>query len=281
MTPRSGGAPMDTLTRLLAHKPKRQPIRLKYGGDPLNFGDLWLPDAEGPHPVAVVVHGGFWFNAFNLDLMNPLSNAFADAGIAAWNIEYRRIGDNGGAWPGTLLDNALATEYVAVIASQYNLDLNRVITIGHSAGGHLALWIAARGKIPKGATLYTGKPLRLRAAISLAGVVDLRRGYEMKLGGGAVETLLRIGGSRDEMIARFATASPAELLPLGVKQVLIHGTADDRVPYELSAAYQTAAAARGDDARLVSLQGAGHFEVIDPGSNEWAAILEAVKGAIA
>ena len=259
----------------------RQPIRLKYGGDALNFGDLWLPDNPGPHPLAIVVHGGFWFNAYDLGLMTPMSNAFADAGIAAWNIEYRRIGDAGGAWPGTFLDNALATEYGAIIASEYNLDLNRVITVGHSAGGHLALWIAARGKIPKDDPLYTGKPLKLRAAISLAGVVDLRRGSAMRLGGGAVEMLLRIGGSSAEAIARFATASPAELLPLGVKQVLIHGTADDRVPYEMSAAYQTAAVARGDDARLVTLHGAGHFEVIDPGSKEWAVIIEAVRDALA
>lgn len=270
---------MDTLNRLLSNKPKRQPIRLQYGGDALNYGDLWLPNNPGPHPVAIVVHGGFWFNSYDLGLMTPMSNAFADAGIAAWNIEYRRIGDAGGAWPGTLLDNALATEYVSVIATEYNLDLKRVISIGHSAGGHLAFWIAARGKIPEGDILFTGKPLKLRAAISLAGVVDLRRGYEMKLGGGAVEKL--IGGSDAAAIARFATASPAELLPLGVKQILIHGTADDRVPYEMSAAYQTAAVARGDDARLVTLHGAGHFEVIDPGSKEWGVIMEAVKDALA
>ena len=104
---------MDTLTRLLSIKPNRQPIRLKYGSDPLCFGDLWIPSNPGPHPVAIVVHGGFWFNAYDLNLMNHMSNAFADAGIAAWNIEYRRIGDAGGAWPGTFLDNALATEYVA------------------------------------------------------------------------------------------------------------------------------------------------------------------------
>jgi acetyl esterase/lipase len=255
-----------------------QPLRLSYGSDRLQFGDLWLPNGGGPDPVAVVVHGGFWFNAYDLELMTPMSNALAEAGIAAWNIEYRRIGDVGGGYPGTFLDNALATEYVAVIASQYNLDLNRVITIGHSAGGHLALWIAARGKIPESDILYTGKPLQLRAAFSLAGVADLRRGWEMKLGGGAVEQL--IGGSSEEFIARLATASPAEMLPLGVKQILIHGTKDDRVPYQISAAYQTAAVARGDDARLVTLHDAGHFEVIDPSSREWKIILEAVEDAI-
>jgi acetyl esterase/lipase len=254
------------------------PLRLNYGPSPLSFGDLWLPAGPGPHPVAIVVHGGFWFNAYTLELMTPVSNALAETGIAAWNIEYRRIGDAGGGWPGTLLDNALASEYVAVMAAEYNLDLNRVITMGHSAGGHLALWIAARSRIPDREILFTGKPLHLCAAISLAGVVDLRRGLEMKLGDGAVEKL--IGGSKLEMTSRIASASPAELLPLGVKQILIHGTKDDRVPYQISAAYQTTAVARGDDARLVTLHDAGHFEVIDPRSHEWKLIIEAVRDAI-
>jgi acetyl esterase/lipase len=271
--------PMDILSRLRSNKPQRRAIRASYGGDRLDFGDLWLPDRLGPHPVAIVVHGGFWFNTYDLELMTPMSNAFADAGIAAWNIEYRRIGDYGGGWPGTLLDNALATEYVSILASEHNLDLKRVITIGHSAGGHLALWLAARGKIPSGDMLFTGKPLPLRAAISLAGVADLRRGWEMGLGGGAVERL--IGGSHEEMVARFATASPAELLPLGVKQILMHGTADDRVPYEMSQGYQALAAASGDDASLITLPTAGHFEVIDPTSSEFAIVLQAVKRALA
>lgn len=270
---------MDVLSRLLSNKPKRRPIRVSYGSDRLQFGDLWLPDRPGPHPVAIVVHGGFWFNAYDLELMTPMSNAFAEAGIAAWNIEYRRIGDYGGGWPGTLLDTALAAEYVSILASEHDLDLRRVVTIGHSAGGHLALWFASRGKIPAGDTLFTGKPLPLRAAISLAGVSDLRRGWEMGLGGGAVEKL--IGGTRDEMLARFATSSPAELLPLGVKQILIHGTADDRVPYEISQSYQSLAASRGDDATLITLPDAGHFGVIDPTSKEFAIVLESVIRTLA
>ncbi len=269
---------MDVLSKLLSNKPQRRPIRSSYGSDRLQFGDLWLPDRTGPHPIAIVVHGGFWFNAYDLELMTPMSNAFAEAGIAAWNIEYRRIGDYGGGYPGTLLDTALATEYVSIHASKHNLDLKRVVTIGHSAGGHLALWLAARGKIPAGDTLYTGKPLPLRAAISLAGVADLRRGWEMGLGGGAVEKL--IGGKRDEMLARFATASPAELLPLGIKQILIHGTADDRVPYEISQAYQSLATSRGDDVTLVTLPDAGHFEVIDPTSREFATVLDELTRAL-
>lgn len=269
---------MDTLSRTLSNKPQRRPVRSPYGSDRLQFGDLWLPDRAGPHPVAIVVHGGFWFNAYDLDLMTPMSNAFADAGIAAWNIEYRRIGDAGGGWPGTFLDNALATDHLRTLTSTHNLDINRVITIGHSAGGHLALWLAARSKIPASDVLYTPPVLKLRAAISLAGVADLRRGWEMGLGSGAVEKLM--GGSRGELLARFATASPAELLPLGVKQILIHGTDDDRVPYEISQAYQALAVSRGDDTSLVTLANAGHFEVIDPASREFTTVMDAVQSAL-
>ena len=269
---------MDTLSRLLSSKPLSKPIRSTYGSNRFQFGDLWLPDRAGAHPVAIVVHGGFWFNSYDLELMTPISKAFANAGIAAWNIEYRRIGDPGGGWPGTFLDNALATDHLKSLASTHNLDLNRVITIGHSAGGHLALWLAARGKIPPSDALYTPPLFKLRAAISLAGVADLRRGWEMRLGGGAVEKL--IGGSRDEMLERFAGASPADLLPLGVKQILIHGTADDRVPFEISQSYQKLALLRGDDATLVTLPDAGHFMVIDPESKEWIIIQEWVLKVI-
>ena len=255
------------------------PLRLSYGSAPQQFGDLWLPQRGDAHPVAIIIHGGFWFNAYDLELMTPVSRALADAGIAAWNIEYRRIGDAGGAYPGTFLDNALAADFLQTLAQTYSLDLNRVITLGHSAGGHLALWLAARDKIPAGDTLYAPSTFKLRAAISSAGVADLRRGLEMKLGGGAIEKLL--DGSREEKIARLVSASPAELLPFGVKQILIHGTKDDRVPYQISAAYQTQAIARGDDARLVTLHSAGHFEAIDPRSREWQVIMEAVKDAIA
>lgn len=253
-------------------------MRIPYDTLPLQFGDVHLPDGIGPHPVAVIVHGGFWFNAYDLELMTPMSHAFAQAGIAAWNIEYRRIGDVGGGFPGTFQDVARATDHLRTLAATHALDLNRIITIGHSAGGHLALWIAARGKIPAGDMLHASAPLKIRAAISLAGVNDLKRGAQMKLGGGAVDKL--IGGSPDEFPARYATASPAEMLPLDVKQILIHGTADDRVPYEISQSYQEMAIARGDDATLVTLPRAGHFEVIDPRSREWARVMDSVRKVV-
>src|SRR5579872_5792979 len=122
----------------------RADARLRYGPDPLHFGDLRLPGGTGPHPVVVMVHGGFWRARFNLEYAGHLCAALAALGIATWNVEYRRLGDTGGGWPGTLLDVAAAADHLRTLAAPYHLDLSRVVAMGHSAGGHLALWLAAR-----------------------------------------------------------------------------------------------------------------------------------------
>ncbi len=265
---------LSSFARLFSGSGSHPPVRSSYGADPLQFGELRLPAGDGATPVAIVVHGGFWLNAYDLSLMTPMCAALAAAGIATWNVEYRRIGDPGGGWPGTLQDVALAADYLRDLALGYNLDLNHVITIGHSAGGHLALWLAARGRIPASDPLYSPNPLPIRGAIPLAAVTDLKRGWEMQLGGGVVSKFM--GGTPDEFPERYASASPAEMLPLGVPQILIHGARDDVVPLKISEEYQTAAAARGDNATRVALPEAGHFEVIDPESPEWSSVMGAV-----
>src|SRR5262245_51125921 len=125
-------------------------VRIAYGGDPLQFGDLRLPSGPGPYPVAVVIHGGCWFNLFGLEQMDAMSDTLTAAGVATWNIAYRRIGDPGGGFPNTLTDVGRAVDTVRELAPTYHLDLGRVITVGHSAGGHLALWVAARHRLPAG-----------------------------------------------------------------------------------------------------------------------------------
>ncbi len=261
----------------------RQPptaTRIPYGPGEFQFGDLRLPDkskTQNPKskiPVVVVVHGGFWREAYDLEHIGPACAALTAQGVATWSIEYRRIGNEGGGWPGTFLDVAAALDYLRELAPKYNLDLERVVVIGHSAGGHLALWLAGRARIPEGDPLYTPSPLPVKGAVSLAGVADLRRGWELKLSSNVVEEFL--GGAPDDVPGRYATGSPRELLPLGVPQVLIHGTDDGNVPYEISSAYHQAAIAAGDNARLVTLEGAGLFEVIDPQSAEWKKVVEAV-----
>lgn len=266
-------------TRIFSTDPPPADARISYGPHPLNFGDLRQPEGGGPHPVAVVIHGGFWRAKYTLEHIGHLCAALTDSGVATWNIEYRRIGDEGGAWPNTFLDVGAATDHLRQIAPQYNLDLSRVVVVGHSAGGHLVAWVAARHLIPEGDALYMPSPLPVRAAIPLAGVVDLRMCRQMKLSNNVVEELM--GGAPNDVPERYATASPAELLPLGVKQVLIHGTDDQIVPFQMSKSYQARAASLGDDATLISMKGTGHFEVIDPQSAAWptvrAAILQVLR----
>jgi acetyl esterase/lipase len=236
-------------------------MRLRYGDDTLQFGDLRVPSGPGPHPVAIVIHGGFWRAAYSVDHIGHLAAALTKAGVATWAIEYRRIGNPGGGWPGTLDDVALGADHLKALATQHNLDLRHVVAIGHSAGGQLALWLGGR----------SGDAIPLRGVVSLAGVADLRRGYELGLGGGVVRELL--GGSPEEVADRYKAASPIERLPLAVPQRLIHGTEDDIVPIEISERYVKAA---GAQARLIKLEGADHFAPIDPRSKEWRVVEETV-----
>jgi acetyl esterase/lipase len=233
---------------------------IPYGNDPLQFGEIRLPDVQGPHPVAIVIHGGFWRAKYDLQYIRPVCEALTQHGVATWNLEYRRLNNPGGGWPGTLEDVAAGADHLTSIASRFDLDLNRVISIGHSAGGHLAFWLAARKK-------------RLAAAISLAGVVDLRRAWELQLSNTVVADFL--GGSPEEVPDRYAFASPIEQLPFGIPQQLFHGTADPSVPLEISERYVQTAQLRGDDARLIVLEGASHFDVVDPRKKEFALVRDA------
>ena len=258
-----------------------KPSRLAYGPAPLQFGDLYVPIEPGLYPIVILIHGGYWRARYGLDLMNSLAEDLAKRGYAAWNIEYRRVGNPGGGWPGTFLDVALATDFLRKLAPSYTLDLQRVVPIGHSAGGHLALWLAARPRIPlfvnnsplagsqqPGDNEETATPLMLAGAISLAGVVDLEMAWRLHLSNGAVVGLL--GGSFTDVPERYTAASPAAMLPLGVPQVLIHGTNDDSVPLQVSQAYINAARAVNDPVTYIELEGVDHFDMIDPHSHAWA-----------
>lgn len=249
--------------------------RIAYGPDPLQFGDLRIPPGSCSHPVAVVIHGGCWANVFGLELMDDLSRDLTQAGIATWNIEYRRVGDPGGGYPNTLTDVGRAVDEVRALAATYNLDLDRVITVGHSAGGHLGVWAAARGRLPPGSPLYSEDPLPLSGAVSLAGILNLAEYMNINDCGGFVDDLL--GGTPEDVPERYAEASPSELLPIRVRQVLIQGTADVIVPLELAQHYRSAARHAGD--RRVSLKeirNADHFDVIDPTSRKWPQVKEPI-----
>jgi dipeptidyl aminopeptidase/acylaminoacyl peptidase len=190
--------------------------------------------------------------------MRPLALDLVGRGFAAWNVDYRASGDGGGAWPRTFEDVAAAVDLLADVAADHPVDLDRVVTIGHSAGGTLALWAAARSTV--------------RVAVSLAGVCDLVAGHAAGLGSGAVEALM--GGPPADDRPAYALASPMGRLPIGVRQLVVHGSADDIVPLSQSTSYAAAAAASGDPVELLVVDGADHFDVIDPTHRAWMQVVD-------
>ncbi|MEO5509358.1 MAG: alpha/beta fold hydrolase [Longimicrobiales bacterium] len=251
-------------------------VHISYGTGPLQFGELRLPKGRGPFPVAVVIHGGCWLKQYNLRHAAREAATLTASGIATWTIEYRGADDEGGGWPGTFEDVAHATDHVTRLANHYRLDLKRVVLVGHSAGGQLALWLASRTQHSAAAPNPSLTPLSVRGVVSLAGITDLRT-FGARSGGcsGAVATLL--GGNAAEQSARYDAVSPVALLPLGIPVRLVHGDADTSVPFEQSEDYVARAQAAGDDASARILAGAGHFDLIAPVSAAWPAVERAVR----
>jgi acetyl esterase/lipase len=260
---------------------KAADTRIPYGQDERQFGELRLPKGSGPFPLAVVIHGGCWISRFaTLQSTAALADALRDAGIATWNIEYRRADHPGGGWPGTFTDVADGTDIVRQIAKQHPIDVSRVVTVGHSAGAHLALWSAGRKRLPKGSPLYREDPLPLRAAIALGGPGDLQEFYGRAkniCGSNVIEQLM--GGSPETVPDRYAQGSPVQLLPAGVPQVLIVGEGDGVMPEAARRAYASAARRAGDSVEVVEVPG-GHFEVIAPTSEAWPAVRDKVLSIV-
>ncbi|WP_308259302.1 alpha/beta hydrolase [Pseudonocardia sp. H11422] len=252
------------------------PVRLTYGDHPSQFGELMLPPGGGPvRGVVVIVHGGFWRRTYGLELGRPLATDLAGTGLAVWNIEYRRVG-GGGGWPATFDDVAAAVDLLAGEGQQATagLDLDRVVALGHSAGGHLGAWLAVRPGLPAGAP-GAGPRVRLRGVVSQAGVLDLVDAAERGVGAGAVEDLL--GGSPSAVPDRYALGSPAARVPMGVPVVCVHGTEDRNVPLRQSERFVAAARVAGDLAELVELPGTDHFAVIKPDTGAWTACRDVVE----
>ena len=226
--------------------PAAADARIAYGPGPQQFGDLRVPAGEGPLPLVLVLHGGYWQATYNLIHTGHMCEALRDAGLASWNIEYRRVGDPGGEWPAAAEDLELALAHAERLPFDHD---GRTVLVRHSAGGQLALWAAKR----------TGLPV-----VALAPVSDVRDAVERR---GPESAPARFMAPE-----HFAEGSPLELLPLGARQIVIHGTADDSVPYEMSLRYADAA-----EAELVTLEGAGHFELIDPQTPEFAETLAAIQ----
>ncbi len=253
---------------------------MRYADHADGFGDLSLPTApesDGGWPIVVLIHGGFWRDGFFLDLMSPLVPSLTERGIAVWNLEYRRVGAGGG-FPATFEDIADAIDHLAVLAEHHPglLDLDRVATVGHSAGGQLATWAASRAVLPAD-TVGASPRVRPVSAVSQAGVVDLVDGADRSVGRTACADLL--GGRPDEVADRYGQTSPIELLPIPATVVLVHGALDDTVPLRQSERYAAAARRVGASVELVVDETAGHYEHLDPDHAVWSAVLGALDAA--
>lgn len=251
--------------------------RIAYGSSPQEFGELRVPAGKGPFPVVILVHGGCWLADFDYIHITRLAAAMVQMGIATWTIEYRRLGDAGGGWPNTFLDVARAGDYLRPLARRYPLDLSRVAAAGHSAGGQLALWLAARGKLPRDSELYMKQPLKLAGVIGLAAITDLNtyRNGPPSSCNASVDRLL--GGSPETMARRYAQTSPLALLPLSVPQWLIQGELDHIVAPASASVYVEAARAKGDAASLRPVTGAAHFEMVVPQPPAWPVLQAALR----
>jgi acetyl esterase/lipase len=268
----------------------------RYGPHPSQRADLYVPLGPGPHPVTVLIHGGSWQKRYGKIFTRALAGDLLRRGYAVWNIEYRRVGAGGG-WPNTFADVAAAIDRLAELGDT-RLDLDRVTLIGHSAGGHLALWAASRSNLPAGAPgalagavpdspppddsprddsqqgdSPRGAPpiVRARRVVALAGVADLTDAYR-RWHGGIVGELM--GGSPEEVPERYAAGDPRRLLPLEIPALLVHGVRDPTVSIELSRGYAEAARATGSEVELVEIDGdVGHRTHLDPRSAAWAAVI--------
>jgi acetyl esterase/lipase len=251
---------------------------IAYGSGPQQVAELRLPKGDGPHGVVIVVHGGCWQAPWAMDHVRAIAAALTVEGWASWSLEYRRLGDPGGGWPGTFEDVARGADHLRAVATAHRLDLSRVVALGHSAGGHLALWLAGRPRLAADSPLRGAAPLSLRGVVSLAGVTDLRAGAEAQVCGDAIPGLL--GGPPAVRADRVRQASPIELLPLGVPQRLVCGALDTLVPNDLSQRYEAAARSAGDSVALEVVAGVGHFELVDPKSPAWPALKAAVAALL-
>ncbi len=260
----------------LYSRPKPKPTaHIPYGALSQQFAELWLPDGAGLHPLVVMIHGGCWTKGVaNLEIMNWAAENLRKRGIAVWSVEYRGVDEPGGGYPGTFQDVAAGLDAVRGQAASYHLRLDKVVAVGHSAGGHLALWAAARGKLPALSVLRTTDPLKLSAVVDLAGIPNLATDTNTACGGAVITKL--VGEATTDRPDVYADTSPAALVPLGVPQYVIHGASDDTVRAGIGAAYAKRAMAAGDRVHVSTPPG-GHVEEISPGRPSWDATAALVE----
>ena len=255
--------------------------RIAYGPAPAQVVELFLPKGRGPHPVVVLIHGGCFLAKFEgLTQTSGIAADLARRGYAVWNVEYRKLGEPGAGYPGTFQDVAAAVDRIRVEAARYHLDTGRVIAVGHSAGGHLALWAAGRGRLPSNSPLRTDDPLKIGAVVALAGIGDLEgqgRAFAMPCGDDTLERLIDISRRTEP----YADTSPAELLPMGTRAVMVHGAYDHVLPPYIGRDYAVLARAEGDPVEVMTVPDAGHFDLVIATTPAWKAVVRTIARELA
>ena len=248
-------------------------FRYHYGDETEQFGTLFLPETGDNFPVIVLVHGGCYRAQYGHQPMGRMARTLANEGFAVWSIEYRRAG-NGGDYPHMFLDVAKATDFLSQKADDHKLNLDHVITVGHSAGGHLALWLAGRHKLSETSPLYIENPLPIKGVVALAPIADLTFGYAQGQCDGALTVVM--GGEPETAKQHYADGSPHNLLPLDVPQTHIVGTADTEMLENIKV-YLKMAKSAGDTTNLITIPDVGHFEIVDTTSNVWHIVRDAIE----
>jgi len=256
--------------------------RIPYGPLPDQFGELWLPAGKGPFPVVVMVHGGCWRSSVaKLSIMNYAAENLRARGVAVWNLEYRGVDRPGGGYPGTFEDVGAGADALRGLAGRYPLLLDHITALGHSAGGHLVFWLAARGNISATSPLRAARPLPIATAISLGGLPDLaaaRAAGDAACGADSVDRLVDATSSRRFDV--YADTSPAELGRTVTREILINGEWDTLAPPAMGRAYVARMRPGGQAVRQTAVAGMGHVELITPGTAAWASAVQAVEAAI-
>jgi acetyl esterase/lipase len=255
--------------------------RIAYGAEPAQVVDLFLPKGKGAHPVVVLIHGGCYLAQYQgLPQTSGMAADLARRGYAVWNIEYRKLGEAGAGYPGTFLDVADAVDRIRVDAPKYGLDPRRVVALGHSAGGHLALWAASRAKLPKTSPLWRRDALKISTVISLGGIGDLEGQGDVFAGACGPEPIPKIIGLADRQGA-YADTSPAELLPSGARVLMISGELDHVMPPATGRAYAERVRKAGDSAEAVAIPGATHYDVVIPTTAAWKQVADTLDREVA
>jgi acetyl esterase/lipase len=254
--------------------PQPQPSHVYGAGD--TRCELYLPAKRDgkPLPVIIAVHGGCWRARYDMGHLRPLCAALANEGYGVWSIEYRRVG-NGGGWPTTFLDIGAQADRVRDVAAEHNLDLSRVIALGHSVGGQFVLWLGARAGFAPDHALYQPNPIKLKGIVAMAAIVDLADTFDLNICTGNAANLL--GGMPREVPGRYAAASPTMLLPLNTPQHIICGRHDDTVPVSHTEPYARRAKAFGEAVTFTVIETIGHYEMAAPGTDAWPVVCDAVR----